>query len=383
MVLVGVLPACGFPRLANIPSDGSDVDALMDSKTVDASAPVCFGAYMKICFDEASKVPTAPPQLPTGPLAEIDTNTSSLCDSNNDQQASYCVIVGGGFEISLGTKLRAYGTKPLVLLSPGAIAVHGTLDVSSTVVASVASNSKGRGAGAAAEVACVFGEAPNAARGHSGGYGGTFGGQGGSGQQLSGGGEAKGEPGSVSSFPATLRGGCPGGVGANEPGFGGQAGLGGGAVAIIAANITLAGVINASGAGGAGGPLLPRTGAGGGGSGGMIFFESTNIELFPSGRLFANGGGGGEGGSAAFAGQPGLTSVEPMEPAAGGITSNEGGNGGPGSAGGILAGADSIGQSSGDGGGGAGGGGAGFIHAPGISGAMIIAPPSTDPAAAN
>ncbi|MCP4444118.1 MAG: hypothetical protein GY811_02070 [Myxococcales bacterium] len=104
--------------------------------------------------------------------------------------------------------------------------------------------------------------------------------------------------GAPTGVPTPLRGGCSGGSGADESGFGfagegGSKGAFGGAVAFYAAEqFTLAagGSVRATGAAGGGGV---QAGGGGGGSGGMIFVESATIMM--NGDMGANGGGG-EGG---------------------------------------------------------------------------------------
>src|SRR5512140_1223518 len=53
-----------------------------DSGPPDAS--LCFGSFITVCFSNPADVPTAPPQLPAGPLIEVDTGSSPLCDQHND-----------------------------------------------------------------------------------------------------------------------------------------------------------------------------------------------------------------------------------------------------------------------------------------------------------
>ncbi len=375
LALAAVLSACGFQSAG--PGDGAPLGGDDGPAPIDAAGDNCYGSYMQFCF--TATLPTAAPVFPGGALAEIDTDASPLCNRNHDKAATYCVIAGPAFEIPASQSVRAYGSKPLVLLSTDRIDVRGTIDVSSSAKAGAVANPKTRGAGAALAVTdCTYAKSPENAEGSSGGFGGTFGGPGGRGKQGTAGGENRGEPGDPARFPQALRGGCPGGAGAADLGVSGNGGLGGGAVAIIAKVIQLDGIINASGSGGAG-ASVPRTGGGGGGSGGMIFLETATLMRGAAGKLFANGGGGGEGGAGDGIGQPGGVSLAPDTAGPGGTSNASGGNGGDGSVAESISGKEPPGDPQGDGGGGGGGGGAGFLHAPGISGGAIIAPPSTDP----
>jgi len=304
----------------------------------------------------------------------IDTAESTLCDQNNDRKNDFCVIAGASVTLPASRTIKAFGPKPLVLLSTLGMILQGNsiIDVSSHSIA----NPQATGAGAN-PASCING---NAAALAGGGYGGSFGGQGGDGERLTGSPATSGVAAPQLVAPPTLplRGGCPGGTGDSSGGLGGN---GGGAVALIAfASIQLDGKINASGAGGHGGPAT-KSGGGGGGSGGMIVLDSPSIQA--TGPLFANGGGGGQGGTggaSALAGDDGGESLAPPTPAPGGnnTTGREGGSAGGGSAGNRLGGTNAGNTpATTNGGGGGGGGGAGFIRAPGVS--TNIAPPSFVP----
>jgi len=315
-----------------------------------------------------------PPTL----AADVDTDTSSLCNKRNDQAGNYCVIAGTSITIASGMTLRAHGTKPLVLLATTMLDLEGIIDVSSK------HGDPKFGAGAKPQGSCL---GTTAAMGHSGGYGGSFGGGGGmGGTPVSTSGEAAGMPGPAIELPTALRGGCPGGDGAGNIGGNGAGGSGGGAIAIIASTIRLNGQINASGAGGLGGTGNGAGGGGGGGgSGGMIVLDALLIDAGAGSNvwLYANGGGGGQGGTGSGtgsgAGDDGMESPDPATQApAGGNASRSGGRGGDGSAGTSSKDGDPAMAAVNSGDGGAGGGGAGFIRAPAIAGVMF-APTPTSP----
>lgn len=350
LIFLMVSSACGFPRPQDVPDDsGTHPDAAG-----------CYGSFVPICF---LNIPAALVALTEN--TDIDTDASPICDQQNNQILHYCVVAGAGFTST--KKISAHGSKPLVLLSTSTMVLAGEVDVSSNHT-----GFQPRGAGAD-PLLCTN---TMLATGTSGGFGGSFGGKGGDGEQTDGTGGI-GAP-ALTSFPTVLRGGCPGGAG-SPIGTGGAGGSGGGAVAIIAPELRLDARINASGAGGRGGPAS-KSGGGGGGSGGMIVLDTPSIVLEANGLLFANGGGGGQGGAGPGSGDDGSESTEPSTRASGGFNANQdGGFGGPGSAGSARTiGGNAVGNVTGNGGGGAGGGGAGFIHAHGVTG-TIIAPPSIDP----
>jgi hypothetical protein len=338
-------------------------------------AQQCFGSYVSVCFTASTDLPTTARVL----TSDISTEDTQICDQHNQQATGYCVIAGMGIRIAAGTAIRAYGSRPLVLVSTTTVDLDGTLDVSSTS-SSVAVHPDGPGVTATAIASCA--DAAIAPTASSGGAGGSFGGQGGNGQHQ----DSTTQPtaGAAVSFPAALRAGCPGQAGnsvdGSAPGVGGH---GGGAVSIIASAIHLTGAIDASGAAGLAGPL-GKSGGGGGGSGGMIVLDAPTIATGAAFLLFANGGGGAQGsagtGTGSGAGQPGGESTGPLGAGAGGKNiSTAGGAGGDGAAGtlskdGANAATNLLG---GNAGGGGGGGAAGFIHAPGIT--SNLAPASTDP----
>ncbi|HEX7842596.1 MAG TPA: hypothetical protein VF469_34220, partial [Kofleriaceae bacterium] len=91
----------------------------------EAGSSLCAGTLVRVCFPAA---PTASITL-SGHI-DIDTHTSPICDSRNDRMGEYCVIAGSAVTLALDSTLRAHGTKPLVLLSTGALDLFGTIDVS-------------------------------------------------------------------------------------------------------------------------------------------------------------------------------------------------------------------------------------------------------------
>jgi hypothetical protein len=349
---------------------------------------LCFGSLSlsKVCFTSLAKVPTNAVELTAD--TEINTDTSPLCHPDNDKATEYCVVAGTGFTLAAGKKIRAYGTKPLVLLSTTTMQLDGEVDVSSNHVIDM--EKKHVGAGSKAAAADCPGTTEAVTTSNSGGFGGSFGGKGGDGQNKDGVGGIAAS--AITSFPSVLRGGCPGGAGAASrplPVTPGAGGAGGGAVALIAATrITFGDKINASGAGGLGGctglgATSQRSGGGGGGSGGMIVLDAPAIVAVNNGVVFANGGGGAEGGAGPSGsgvpepGAPGNESTAPTTPGTKG-TGHEGGDGGDGSAGSLTGGQNAAGQEVKDGGGGAGGGGAGIVHAPMVP-SEKVAPPSSNP----
>jgi hypothetical protein len=371
IAMLAMLTACGFSS-----SNSSDGGGGGDG-TVLPDGQLCFGTFPKVCFNGAGDVPTIPAQLPELDVIEISTDFSGMCHLNNDHAGQYCVIVGAGFVLPITSTIRAYGSRPLVLLSTREMVINGIVDVSSNRGA--APNNVGAGADPASQ--CTAGTVVEA---DSGGYGGSFHGTGGAGGN-SGTSNTPMPAAPLSAFPSVLRGGCRGANGARTNtvmAVAGTGGSGGGAVSLIGTSILIAGRINASGAGGGagGGGLTPlRSGGGGGGSGGMIVLDTPTV-MPGTGLLYANGGGGGEGGAGPnrfAAGTDGQASTAPDSAGAGG-TGHDGGDGGAGSSGSMITGSLSPGPILFDGGGGAGGGGAGFIHAPGFTGDSVIAPPSLD-----
>ena len=333
---------------------------------IDGPAPrVCYGStsgLVRPCFPSAL---TGDITLP----AAIDTTNAPTCSTTvTDVPTGLCVIAGANITVASGT-VAATGTKSLVLVATGTIAISGVLDASSRHATTAPYATIQVGAGADPMNGC---NTPGASMASGGGAGGTFtelGGAGGSGTAGGIGGTAASPQSTL-----TLRGGCRGqnALGAG----GGRGGRGGGSVYLIASTITIDGTINASGEGGGLGVAGGNPGGGGGGSGGLIGFDAPIITN--TGLVFANGGGGGEGAGGGASGLPGGDPTGTAT-ATGGIGGSAGGNGGNGGAGGTSGGTKMGGNgttATNDGGGG-GGGGTGVIkvYGGGTLGGQYSPPP--------
>jgi hypothetical protein len=188
VIVFVTLGACGYPPLKDL-SDDANAGAPPD-------VAVCFGSFVRICFQSASNVPTMPVMLPDVSIVEIDTDIASLCDQNNDHASAYCVVAGAGFTLPANRTIRAYGSKPLVLLSTTTFDLLGVVDVSSNR----AGGAQAKGAGADPVGLCIGATAAQAA---GGGFGGSFGGKGGDGEQVDA--VAGGTAGMVGTLPTILR----------------------------------------------------------------------------------------------------------------------------------------------------------------------------------
>jgi hypothetical protein len=327
-------------------------------------AQVCFGtAPFTICLLEP---PTTPLSITTA--ATINTATSPMC-SAIASGGDYCVLVGT--DITINAKLRATGSKPLVLLATNSITTSSVIDVGSH-----------RGVtpetGAGADPALCVGTAPVDG---GGGAGGSFIGLGGVGGASARGGSVGGMPVAAVAV-TTLRGGCPGQSGnGDDPGARGH---GGGAVLLIAGSaISLGDEILAGGEGGTAG-TNNTSGGGGGGAGGMIVLDAPNVTNSGNSLILANGGAGGQGSGENTPGGPGADSATITAASGGmggavngGIGGNgsagmQAGSGGPGAVGTIF----NPGNLRGAGGGG--GGGAGVIKSP-MSLGTNVSPAVTPP----
>lgn len=284
-----------------------------------------------------------------------------------------CALVASGFDIA--TTVEAHGSRPLVMVSLGAIAITGTIDV--------ASHPGKRGP--ASNTACTPPPAGTRDMRGIGGAGGSFRGRGGDGAVPA---VDAGHPATLAldpiPLPTRLVGGCAGsdGSGAAGLGDGSAGGASGGAlylVAVLQVALQSSGWINASGAGGR--QVVPNVmnnaggGGGGGGSGGLIRIDAPSIAI--NGTIVLNGGGGASGAPAASSGAPG-GEPDPTKPemaAPGGSIIAMGGRGGDGnSAVNAFAGETPLGPT-GDSGGGGGGGGGGHVVLVGTrSGSGLIIP---------
>lgn len=330
-------------------------DKIIDAPALAVDVPQTFGDELQ-CFGSLLGQHYCFVVMPTEPIVfgaatTIDTDVDARCDATSGE---VCLIVATDIELS--GAVTATGHRPLALLATNAITFTGSIDVSSHVASALVGAGGNNGD-------CKT----NERNGNGGGAGGTLagkGGQGGAGSDLG------GTPGLVVPI-TTLRGGCPGGTGhGNNLGVGGN---GGGAVYLVAGSrITLAGRIDASGAGGRGGPPF-QTGGGGGGSGGVIAIDAPTIDAGIGVTLIANGGGGGGGASSLVAGSDGNDPTS-TDAAQGGNAGNNAGKGGRGSSGAEL---DGIGGGIGSFSGGGGGGGAGLILSTSAITSTSISPPLT------
>jgi hypothetical protein len=333
---------------------------------------------------------------PLGPLTlemageyVYDTDAVTLLDPQGNQIAHASVELSGNPPVRVVSvdrllvgnvaRLRAVGSKPLLVASWSEIVVEGAIDVSSNAVS---------GAGASTGDCTPSGAGGQDNEGGGGGGGGGLGGNGGKGGNGADGGGGGGNAGGTMPTPGTVRGGCPGargGIGNGGDGSG-AGGAGGGALQLTArSRIDIRGQLHGGGAGGQGGrcPQGNRSGAGGGGSGGLLDLEAPTIAFGPDAIVAANGGGGGEGcqGGTSDSGGAGQASDDRAQGAIGSSTS--GGDGGDGSAGSNLDGTDGGNGTAvvfDRGSGGGGGGGAGYIIIEGVesvSNGAVLSPPST------
>ena len=365
-VLAILVLVSGCNAIFGIDDPASQADASAeDSAQPGIDAGLCWGTDPRICLQQ---VPAAPFTITTPTLFDTDGSECVATDS------AFCAIAGTDVSIAAGATLQVTGSKPLVIIAFGTLAITGTLDVASHA------NPRTSGPGATTAPCNGFAGVPSS---RGGGAGGSFGGAGGAGagaiNPTTGNG---GTPGPAITSPM-FRAGCAG-QDSGQPGtLTGRGGFGGGAVYLIAGStIDVDGAVDASGAGGFGGEcrgdcvnsLGSASGGGGGGSGGMILLEAPAIAI--TGRVFADGGGGGEGSSRSSNGLIGGESTGAGAPL-GGDNANADFNGGGGGAGthatiaqgGIAAPGDDP------GGGGGGGGGAGVIRARGtVSGGGVVSP---------
>jgi hypothetical protein len=327
------------------------------------AALFCYGTtgVVRVCYATA---PTGTLQI-TAPTP-LDTDNDPLCVAPLSGGNGYCVVAAATIDIQ--DTLRAFGSRPLVLVASGSITSNadGFINVSSN---RTGDTELGAGHDLGTCTAMV-GTAPTK---RAGGAGGSFAGQGGNGSMSSDGTSTAGVAGNAAPTPSTaFRGGCSG-----QAGDGAQAGIaghGGGAVFLIAGNkIALNSLVSAGGEGGVGGTA--GGGAGGGGAGGMIGLDAPTITS--TGTLTANGGGGAEGGGTTSQGPAGADATG-TNAALGGANANSGADGGDGSAGAGAGGKDAKNNATSPGGGGGGGGGAGVILAThGASLGTRVSPPAT------
>jgi hypothetical protein len=369
--------ACGFsPHAAGDAALAADSDGATNI-TADAfpDAPpgeVCFGtlAYDRICYLVAN-VPSGTKRFQV--VLNVNTDDEPTCTGDVNLAAAVpgnpCIIAAGDIALDAGAELDVFGSRPLILLATGPqgieVAAGGVINAGADTIS----------AGPGSPVQCA---GTTAAAQKSGGFGGSFlvlGGKGGLGDGNNV--QSRGLPAPVLAAPTMLRGGCPGGIGANNDVH--TVAPGGGAVALIAMTITIDGLVAAGGAGGLT-PNQDQAGGNGGGAGGMIVLDAPAINGM--GELDAKGGGGGEGkgGNTSTSGSPGYNPIDRAEDGLGGSTvSSSGGDGGHGGpyldAASVLSNAGGDGRDGTSAGGGGGGGAAGLVLAKSALPVLLVSSP--------
>ena len=321
----------------------------------------CYGAGMlHMCFQDApTGVRALSGLIATGGSAGDD------CMSTQSQGAGkpeLCVFAGSDITVADGAQARFVGTRPVVIVSTGAISI-GTASGSGAVLDAGSQRSGGLAnlGPDADDAACDLGTDPT---GSGGGAGGSFQGRGGSGGGPNNG-MTGGLAGAIGSHDV-VRGGCPGQAATGDAA---SSGHGGGAVWLIAAaRIDVFGQLDASGEGGAT-STIPADGSGGvgqppgggGGAGGMVGLDAPAIHVGPAGIVTVGGGGGaGTGKNVNTTGKDGFNPLQcSTGGGAGGPAGSSGVTGGNSSCGTTLTGlpgrnSDTLGTASGGGGGGAG-----------------------------
>jgi hypothetical protein len=258
---------------------------------------------------------------------KLDTSSDLNCSGIVSQAdgSEICVYRASQIVVPANQTLRVVGTRALALVADRKLEVVGTLDVSAD------SNSGipvGPGPGATEQLG-LAGDTSN--RSGSGGAGfRTVGGAGGTNSENGG----AGNGGAATTNPALLAYLVAGHSGPRTNNI--RSGFGGGAVTLIScrATVSVTGLIDANGGGGASGYFVGSAHfpAGSGGSGGNVVIQGLNVAI--SGQLFANGGGGGTGESSLNinngAGVSGQNGQRAMTTAAGGTGEGGGGSGGRG-----------------------------------------------------
>lgn len=321
--MVLLLLTCGCRQIfgldvpASLPADGEAIDASGDG----AASPL---DAAHLCFVRPSLGLGA--CLADPPMSELvvdspitfATDTFPLCATLTTSTQDLCVVAAASITIGQNAVIHVTGTRPLVLVSPGSIEIDGTLDVSSHL------GNLGMPTAGPDENPTVCGTT-EAGMLQGGGAGGSFttaGGDGGRGVANN------SMPGLArAAFAAdSFHGGCRGGFGASADTTI-VAAYGGGALAMFAATVTVAGTINASGMAGHGG-APGSTGGYGGGTGGMVVISAPAITIANPGQIYAIGGGGGGGASSSAAGLNGAEAASYSGVVPGGQGGNNAGDGG-------------------------------------------------------
>jgi hypothetical protein len=356
------MAGCGFSGTAGT-SDGR-IENYRDAPGTGIDAAIATKCYgMASGFWQAWQVCVG--AVPTNSITlnqDIDTDapTSGCLGAQpagwvEGGQLPSCFIVGGVVALPLGATVHVHGTRALVVVADQTIDIAGVLDGSSHRQGTA-------GPGIPADTCGAFMRMPATRGGGAGASFGTTAGDGGSGSD---GDSHGGAAAAALGTPDRLRAGCNGQTGGSSTG---TAGLGGGAVYLLAGSaIQVTGAVRANGSGADGGAL--QSGGSGAGSGGMIVLYAPSITTT---MLMANGGGGASGGDGSNAGAFGQDPAAPTVSASGG--SGGGGSGGDGA---TLANSGGNGSDSESSGGGGGGGGGVIIANIPVPSAPTFSPPVT------
>jgi len=312
-------------------------------------------------------------------LAPPPTGTAFADDGNG-----HAVLSVGAWTVD--QDVRVTGTRSLVVVAAGAVAIAHTIDASAhNEVAGPGAATSGRGNDGSS--AAGSDDVDN------GGGGGGFGGAGAAGGGATTDGAGGSAGGAYGSGESVLQGGSAGGNGGTAAGCAvsdtsrSQGGGGGGALQISSAmSISIiGGAIDVGGGGGRGGCTNSTinsnntaTAGGGGGAGGELFLESPTITT--NGVLAANGGGGGGGAIAGGnSGGDGGNGAIAASAAKGGPAADS--SEGSGGAGGYASTAPGVGTAGTNGGGGGGGVGRIWLRTRGATtpGGTITPAPAFDP----
>lgn len=355
------LAACSFSGESGGTSDGD----------------LCGWPYQPDFIDPCTPRPGGDPatELTSPGTYVLDTDAGTLTDPDGsvemltlESEAGAAALWTSNLIVGAASRLRAVGSRPLLVISTGAASVSGTIDVSSKQ----RFTSYELGAGADGERCPDSPPDPGLGCGSEGASGGGGAGLGAAGGNGGRGGETHdcgagnpdgidgGAGGVAVAVPEVVEGGCAGADGGpsdqstEDVGAGGP---GGGAIFIVSRlALEVTGRIEAGGAGGRG-ATGSRSGGGGGGSGGLIGLEGASVTIGAAALITANGGGGGGGCDNKVAGD-GSDALPSPAAAGGGAPEGMGGAGGAG--GHVARPAGQSGAASTRGGGG-GGGSVGFI----------------------
>ncbi len=361
-LVLGLLAACGFhasgtpgaPDGPGAPGGGDDTPG--SGCTFSSQVDTCqLTLDTDLTLSSAATYDTATHELRVnGAVMAVAHTTFTTKDSDVD------AILARNVHLTSGVGLSATGPLPFAIVASGSI----TLDDGASIDVS--------DGGAGALSACSTAPHPggDSAAGAGGGGGGAYADSGGNG----GDGNSNGPPaaggagGSSTGISDGPLGGCPGAPGGRgvAPSLGGQGGLGGGAIYLVAADrieLGAGAVLTAAGGGGHGGGFILASfdgGGGGGGSGGVIFLEAPQV-MGPGAVVAANGGGGGEGADDTAVGADGAKGSLSSAPATGGRGGAPAGtDGGDGGSGNHTAGETVTAKQAGGGGGG--GGSVGYVR---------------------